>query len=75
MDLPINLGGNRLQELTFPVSTNLNLLTEEQMRSYLDDFKTGDFRRAAFVWELQVERDDVVAICVSKRKKAVARHD
>lgn len=75
MELPINLGGNRSQELTFPVSTNLNLLTEDQMRSYLDDFKTGDFRRAAFVWELQVERDDVVAICVSKRKKAVARHD
>ena len=47
MELPINLGGNRSQELTFPVSTNLNLLTEDQMRSYLDDFKIGDFRRAA----------------------------
>src|SRR5574344_1525397 len=75
MEIPISLGGNRSQELMFPVSTNLNLLTEEQMRSYLDDFKTGDFRRAAFVWELQTERDDVVAICVSKRKKAAPRHD
>lgn len=74
MEVEIRLTDNN-KELFFPTSTDLNRLTEDQLRVYLDEFKTGDFRRAAFVWELQVERDDVVSVSASKRKKAVARHD
>jgi hypothetical protein len=75
MELEIGIGSKSETELSFPTSTNLGTLTEDQMRQYLDEFKTGDFRRAAFIWELQIERDEAVAVCVSKRKKAVARHD
>lgn len=75
MELEIGFGSKSETELSFPTSTNLGTLTEDQMRQYLDEFKTGDFRKAAFIWELQIERDEAVAVCVSKRKKAVARHD
>ena len=48
MEVEIRLTDNN-KELFFPTSTDLNRLTEDQLRDYLDEYKNGDFWRADYV--------------------------